>query len=97
MMMTKTQRERWETKTLEEVRKHLRTNLAFMTLRSAEEKKEVETQVMAEVQEAVAETSDRSVEEGFSLPSFDSHANSLAMEILHQQALTSQFEWDDQR
>jgi hypothetical protein len=64
----------------------LRTRLAILSLRSAEDKKEIEERVMAELDIAIAEITDRSVEDG-SHPSFDSLADCLALRILAQTEL----------
>ncbi len=97
--MTKKQRERWETKTLQKVRKNLQTNLALLTLRSTEDKKEIENRVMAEIQEAVASISDYRIEEcSWMIQSFESKADSMALDILQEQDMErEQFEWGFKR
>ena len=89
--MTRKKRQQWETKTLERVRKHLRFNLAILRLLAEQEREEIETQVMAEIQNAVAETSDHTIEESRWLSSFDSEASVLALNILQEQDMKRDF------
>jgi hypothetical protein len=86
--MTKHERVSWNTKTLQKIRTHLRARLAIMSLRSAEDKKEIEERVMVEMEIAIAEVTDRSVEDGSHL-SFGSLADCLALRILSQAELQS--------
>ena len=83
--MTPAQRERWNTQTLERTRKHLQKNLQILKSTDATDKREIETKVMAEIGEAVSRLSDSRTERGSILPSFESDADTLALDILQEQ------------
>jgi hypothetical protein len=83
--MTDTQRERWETKTLQAIRKRLQANLAIFTLMRAEDKREIETQVMVEIEHAVAELPDCRVGETSALHSLGAEADLLGLKLLYDE------------
>lgn len=83
--MTKTQRERWNHKTLAKTRKHLRTNLQILTFTSDLDKEEIEARVMADIEGAVASVSDFDLDHGYSPSSFESDADTLALGIIQEQ------------
>lgn len=93
--MTRNQRERWETKTLQNIRTHLRKNLAILTFFSTEDKKEIEDRVIAKMQETVAGISDCDIENSARVPSFESDADFLALNILEEERMKRDFfEWE---
>jgi hypothetical protein len=54
---------------------------------------EIESRVMAKIQEAVASISDYTVERGSGLPSLESEADLLAMYILQERQCQREFDW----
>jgi len=81
--MTREERKRWNTKTLQKARTHLRRHLALLTLRSPEKKEDIEDRVMAELDIEITYVTDRSVEDG-SHPSFDWLADHTALKMLDE-------------
>ena len=92
--MTTRQRDKWEMKTLTKVRTNLRKNLAILQCKTHSERDEIETQVMTKIQDAVARVSDYKIEENSNLIShFESDADSLALDILQEQAMEWNWGW----
>lgn len=60
--MTKAQRERWNTKQVEKIRKNLRSTRQIFTHTNRSEKEEIEDRVMREMEAAVASVSDTSIQ-----------------------------------
>lgn len=80
--MRQHERQQWNTTTIERTRKHLRKNLHNLPLIS--DREEIESEVMAEIAEAIAGVSDFALEQGRELPNFESDADSLALEYLQR-------------
>jgi hypothetical protein len=92
--MTKVQRERWNTKQVEKIRKNLRSTLQIFKHTSRSDKEEIENRVMTEMEAAVASVSDTSIHNCPLLISFESQADSLLMEILMEQDWHREMEWE---
>jgi hypothetical protein len=91
--MTKAQRERWNTKQVEKIRKNLRSTCQIFQHTSRSDKEEIEDRVMTEMEAAVASASDASIHSPL-LTSFESQADSLIMEILMEQDWHREMEWE---
>src|ERR1039457_7173728 len=91
--MTKAQRERWNTKQVENIRKNLRSILQMFKHTSRSDKEGIEDRVMTEMEAAVASASETSIHSPL-LTSFESQADSLLMEILMEQDWHREIEWE---
>lgn len=91
--MTNAQRERWNKKQVNIVRKHLRNTLQIFKHTSRSDKEEIEDRVMTKMEAAVASVSDASIRSPL-LTSFESQADSLIMEILMEQDWRREMEWE---
>jgi hypothetical protein len=91
--MTKAQRERWNTKQVEKIRKNLRSTLQILTHTSRSDKEGIEDRVMTEIEAAVASASDASIHSPL-LTSFESQADSVLMEVLMEQDWQREMEWE---
>jgi hypothetical protein len=86
-MMTVDRRQRWETKQLGKVRNHLRHCFKLLKFASTADKQEIEDRVMATMQEEIGSVSDYTIEHGSLLPSFESDADLMVMNILQEQEM----------
>ena len=92
--MTNAQRERWNTKQVEKIRKNLRSTLQIFKHTNRIDKEEIEDRVMTEMEAAVASVSDASIHNCPLLTSLESQADSLLMELLMEQDWQREMEWE---
>jgi hypothetical protein len=85
--MTSEHRQRWEAKQLGKIRNHLRQRFKILTFTNDGDKEEIEDKVMVKMQEEVASVSDYTIEHGWLLPSFESDADLMVMNILQEQEM----------